>query len=69
MVVHLDPCEFGFEVKENGLVQQANLKKYPSNFIGACNCVKCAKSSCTYRANEVIHGKMSIHGQIEPFLY
>ena len=53
MVVHLDPCEFGFEVKENILVPQTNLKKYPSDFIGACNCEKCAKCSCTCRVNNV----------------
>ena len=53
MVVRLDPCEFGFEVTENGLLPQTNLKKYPSDFIGACSCVKCAKSSCTCRTNEV----------------
>lgn len=53
MVVHLDPCEFGFEVEKNGLAQQTNLKKYPDDFIGACSSVKCAKSSCTCRENEV----------------
>ena len=53
MFVHLNPCEFGFEVKENILVPQTNLKKYPNDFIGACNCEKCAKCSCTCRVNNV----------------
>ena len=53
MFVHLDPCEFGFEVKEDSLVPQTNLEKYPSDFIASCTCVKCAKSSCICKENIV----------------
>ena len=53
MVVGLDPCEFGFAVIEDDLVPEKYLQKYPTDFIGACNCLKCAKTSCICRANEV----------------
>lgn len=53
MVVRLDPCEFGFDVIEDDLVPEKNLKKYPDDFVGACSCLKCAKSSCICRENEL----------------
>ena len=52
--IPLDPCEFGFEVKESILVPQTNMQKYPNGFIGACNCEKCAKSLCTRRIKEKV---------------
>ena len=48
----LDKQMFGFEIVHNMLMPATLTKQFPSDFIHACTCVKCAKTSSTCRISE-----------------
>ena len=49
----LDPLKFGFEIVDKVLIPSKCTRLFPNDFIGACTCIKCAKSTCLCKTSQV----------------